>query len=84
MFTQEEAQDLTGATAYDQTGQKVGQVATVYQDQATGQPEWLTVRTGLFGMKETFVPLALARLRGDREVELAADKGTVTSASVML
>ena len=80
MFTQEEVQNLTGATAYDQAGQKVGQVATVYQDQATGEPEWLTVKTGLFGMKETFVPLALARVRDDREVELAADKDTITSA----
>jgi len=80
MFTQEEAQNLTGATAYDQAGQKIGQVATVYRDEATGAPEWLTVKTGLFGMKETFVPLTLARLRGEREVELAADKDTVTSA----
>ena len=80
MFTQEEAQNLTGATAYDQAGQKIGHVATVYRDEATGEPEWLTVKTGLFGMKETFVPLALARLRGEREVELAADKDTITSA----
>jgi uncharacterized protein (TIGR02271 family) len=80
MFTQEEAQNLSGATAYDQAGQKIGQVATVYQDQATGEPEWLTVKTGLFGMKETFVPLALARVRGEREVEVAADKDTITSA----
>jgi uncharacterized protein (TIGR02271 family) len=80
MFTQVEARALAGATAYDQAGQKVGQVATVYQDQATGEPEWLTVKTGLFGMKETFVPLALARTRGQGEVELAADKDTITSA----
>jgi len=80
MFTQEEARTLAGATAYDQVGQKVGQVATVYQDQATGEPEWLTVKTGLFGMKETFVPLALARTRGQGEVELAADKDIITAA----
>jgi uncharacterized protein (TIGR02271 family) len=80
MFTQEEVQNLTGATAYDQAGQKIGQVATVYRDEATGAPEWLTVKTGLFGMKETFVPLALARVRGEHEVELAADKDTITSA----
>ena len=80
MFTQEEIQNLTGATAYDQAGKKVGQVATVYQDQATGEPEWLTVKTGLFGMKETFVPLALAQVRGPGEVGLAADKDTITSA----
>ena len=80
MFTEEEAQNLTGATAYDQGGQKIGQVATVYRDEATGEPDWLTVKTGLFGMKETFVPLALARVRGEREVELAAEKDTIASA----
>ena len=80
MFNQDEVHNLTGATAYDQAGQKIGHVATVYQDQATGEPEWLTVKTGLFGMKETFVPLALARIRGEGKVELAADKDTITAA----
>ena len=32
MFTHEEVRSLTDATAYDQAGQKIGQVATVYQD----------------------------------------------------
>jgi len=80
MFTHEEARKLTGATTYDQTGQKIGQVATIYLDKATGEPEWLTVRTGLFGMKETFVPLVLAHVRGQGEVEFAADKDTITAA----
>ena len=80
MFIQEEIQNLTGVVAYDQAGQKIGHVATVYKDRATGEPEWLTVKTGLFGTKESFVPLALARARGAREVELAADKDTITSA----
>jgi hypothetical protein len=61
MFTPEETQNLTRATAYDQAGQKIDQVAIVYRDQATGEPEWLTVMTGLFGMKETFVPLPRRR-----------------------
>ena len=80
MFTQEEVHHLTGTTAYDQAGQKIGHVATIYRDEATGEPEWLTVRTGLFGMKETFVPLALARVRGQGEVEFATDKDTITAA----
>jgi uncharacterized protein (TIGR02271 family) len=80
MITQEDIQNLTGATAYDQAGQKIGQVTAVYQDQATGEPEWLTVKTGLFGRKETFAPLALTSVRGADEVELAADKDTITSA----
>ena len=61
MFTPEEAQNLTGATACGQAGQNLGEVAIVYRDQATGEPEWLTVMTGLFGLKETFVPLTRAR-----------------------
>jgi hypothetical protein len=61
MFTHEEVRTLTDATAYDQAGQKVGQGPTIYQDRETGEPEWLTVKTGPFGMKETFVSLGLAR-----------------------
>ncbi len=55
-------------------------MATIYQDQATGEPEWVTVKTGLFGVKETFVPLALARVRRQSEVEFAADKDKITAA----
>ncbi|MEL4356908.1 MULTISPECIES: PRC and DUF2382 domain-containing protein [unclassified Luteococcus] len=44
-------------TVIDSEGQKVGDVGQVYLDDATGRPEWVTVKTGLFGMKETFVPL---------------------------
>jgi uncharacterized protein (TIGR02271 family) len=80
MITMQEARNLIGATAYDQGGQKVGDVATLYLDQATGEPEWVTVKTGLFGRKETFVPVALARQRGAHEVEFAADKDTITGA----
>ena len=81
MFTHDEAQALVGATARDRDGQKVGHVTAVYEDRVTGAPEWLTVTTGLFGSKETFVPIALARIRGHGgEVELAATKDTITSA----
>jgi uncharacterized protein (TIGR02271 family) len=37
----------------------------VYGDETTGQPEWMTVNTGLFGTKETFVPLEPAEVQGD-------------------
>ena len=58
-------QDLTGMNVVDEDGAKVGSVQQVYRDDATNAPEWITVRTGLFGMKETFVPLAGARRAGD-------------------
>lgn len=44
-------------TVIDSEGSKVGDVGQVYLDDATGRPEWVTVKTGLFGMNETFVPL---------------------------
>ncbi|WP_110944071.1 PRC and DUF2382 domain-containing protein [Streptomyces niger] len=50
--------DLAGLSVIDADGAKVGTVQQVYRDDATNEPEWITVHTGLFGTKETFVPLA--------------------------
>ncbi|UVS76845.1 MULTISPECIES: PRC-barrel domain-containing protein [Actinokineospora] len=50
-------QDLIGHDVYDPEGERIGRVGTVYVDGVTREPEWVTVRTGLFGHKETFVPL---------------------------
>lgn len=44
----------------DKDGEKVGSVGQVYLDDQTRQPSWITVKTGLFGLKETFVPLEKA------------------------
>lgn len=73
------ADGLTGLTAYDQTGEKIGSVEQVYLDDRTGRPEWVTVKTGLFGMKQSFVPLAGARRQQD-ELHIAATKETVKDA----
>jgi uncharacterized protein (TIGR02271 family) len=40
----------------------------VYLDRQTGQPTWISVKTGLFGTKETLVPLEQATLSNDRIV----------------
>ncbi|MEV8565338.1 PRC and DUF2382 domain-containing protein [Streptomyces sp. NPDC051322] len=57
--------ELTGLTVYDVAGDKIGGVEQVYLDDQSGTPEWATVKTGLFGTKETFVPLEGARREGD-------------------
>ncbi|MER5869715.1 PRC and DUF2382 domain-containing protein [Streptomyces sp. NPDC002044] len=57
-------EQLINLTAYDADGEKIGNVGQVYRDDATGRPEWVTVKTGWFGMKESFVPLAGARSDG--------------------
>jgi len=70
---------LTGLHVVDADGAKMGKVQQVYRDDATNDPEWITVRTGLFGMKETFIPLAGARRSGDR-LHVPHDKEAVRTA----
>jgi uncharacterized protein (TIGR02271 family) len=56
---------VIGQDVYDESGDKIGSAAEVYLDDETGQPEWVTVRTGLFGTKESFVPIRNADLTDD-------------------
>ena len=56
---------VIGQDVYDESGEKIGSAAEVYLDDETGQPEWVTVRTGLFGTKESFVPIRDADLTND-------------------
>lgn len=65
-----------GRTAVDQQGNKIGTVGEVYVNDQTGQPDWITVNTGLFGMKENFAPLAGSSFNGD-ELVLPFDKDVV-------
>ncbi|ALG12535.1 DUF2382 domain-containing protein [Kibdelosporangium phytohabitans] len=58
-------QELVGTEVYDPKGERVGKVATVYLSEESQQPEWVTVHTGLFGHKESFVPLAGAQSATD-------------------
>ena len=56
---------VIGQDVYDESGDKIGSAAEVYLDDETGQPEWVTVKTGLFGTKESFVPIRNADLTDD-------------------
>jgi uncharacterized protein (TIGR02271 family) len=56
---------VIGQDVYDESGEKIGSAAEVYLDDETGQPEWVTVRTGMFGTKESFVPIRNADLTND-------------------
>ena len=62
--------DLYNSDVVDVDGEKVGAVGQVYLDDATGEPTWVTVKTGLFGTKETFVPLQDAQF-GDGKIVVA-------------
>ena len=67
MLTKEHIDDLLqrNGNVLSADGDKIGSVGQVYADDADGQPTWVTVKTGLFGTSESFVPLQGARLEGD-------------------
>jgi hypothetical protein len=54
-----------GRVMVDRDSNKIGEVVDIYLDNETDRPEWAVVRTGLFGLRSTFVPLAEAREVGD-------------------
>jgi uncharacterized protein (TIGR02271 family) len=66
VITQNDIERLTDSDVYDSDGDKIGSVGQVYLDAQSGDPEWVTVKTGLFGTKETFVPLQRASVSDDR------------------
>jgi uncharacterized protein (TIGR02271 family) len=57
--------ELYRGTVYDSNGDKIGSVKQVYTDDTTGEPQFVTVNTGLFGTRESFVPVRGATARGD-------------------
>ncbi|WP_169983843.1 PRC and DUF2382 domain-containing protein [Microbispora sp. H10836] len=79
MITHEQIPMVLDHPVYDLNGDKIGEVKHVFLDDATGQPEWLCVKSGLFNMKETFVPLRDADLVADH-VEVPYDKDRIKDA----
>jgi uncharacterized protein (TIGR02271 family) len=79
MTNTEQFGNLIGCAAVDPEGEKIGKVGQVYVSDATGQPEWVTLNTGLFGNKESFAPLYNSRIDGDQLV-LAVSKQLVKDA----
>lgn len=79
MITSEQIRTLPGHDAVDETGEKIGSIGNIYLDDDTGEPSWATVKTGLFGMSESFVPLSNATLSGDT-LRVGYTKDTVKDA----
>lgn len=71
--------DWIGATVIDRDSDKIGTLDQVYMDQGSGQAEWLAVTTGLFGSKQTFVPIGGAEASG-RDLKVPVEKGHVKDA----
>jgi uncharacterized protein (TIGR02271 family) len=80
MIALHDPESLRGATVRDRDGEKIGTVDELYFDQATDRPEWMTVKTGLFGMKTTFVPVEGAQPEGEDELRVPYEKDRVKGA----
>jgi uncharacterized protein (TIGR02271 family) len=65
MLSMEQVRGVIGGNAYAEDGEKLGRIGQVFLDDATGQPEFVTVNTGFFGMNESFVPITEASQTGD-------------------
>ena len=60
------SQVTTNGKVYTEGGEKVGDVGQIYASDTSQEPTWVTVKTGLFGTAESFVPLEGARVEGDQ------------------
>ena len=72
-------ENLVGHRVLDTEGHNVGKIKQVYLDDQTGKPSWVSVHTGLFGLKETLVPLQGAQPM-EEDIQIPYDKDTVKEA----
>jgi PRC-barrel domain protein len=73
------ARGWIGRNMVDHDYNSIGKVVDIYLDNETGRPEWAVVRTGLFGMRSSFVPLAEAT-EVDDEVQVPLPRKQVKGA----
>ncbi len=77
--TRQDALSWRGQDLVDADGDKIGKIDEIYLDTETSEPEWAVVTTGLFGTKQSFVPLGDATTSADG-VRVPFDKSTVKDA----
>lgn len=71
--------DLFDATAFDSEGEKIGSVKEVFVNDDNGQPTFVEVNHGLFGMGSSLVPLRGHKFTGE-ELTLAFPKDRIKDA----
>ncbi|MBB0245526.1 DUF2382 domain-containing protein [Streptomyces alkaliphilus] len=79
MITREQIPAVLDHPVHDREGKKIGDAKHVFLDDATGRPEWVSVKTGLFGTNESFIPIHEATLVEDH-LEVPYDKDMVKDA----
>ncbi|HSU37090.1 MAG TPA: PRC and DUF2382 domain-containing protein [Propionibacteriaceae bacterium] len=78
-ITTDQIDGITDGDVVSTNGDKIGGIGQIYLDDNTGEPNWVTAKTGLFGTSESFVPLDGAELRGG-DIVVKYDKATVKDA----
>ena len=79
-ITTDQAKRLgTSGKVLARSGGKIGSIGQIYLDDTTGDPAWVTVKTGFFGSAESFVPLHDAEVR-DHDVVVGYDEDKVKGA----
>ncbi|WP_328564053.1 PRC and DUF2382 domain-containing protein [Streptomyces coelicoflavus] len=75
MITREEIANVLDQPVYDGDGNKIGDAKHVFFDDMSGRPEWVSVKTGMFGGAESFVPIRDAAMVQDHlEVPYGKDQ----------
>jgi sporulation protein YlmC with PRC-barrel domain len=80
MQTLQDVQTWRGMKMVDADGDKIGTIEDILLDRQSGEPAWAAVKTGLFGLKHTLVPIRDAEVTGDNEVRVPLQKDTVKDA----
>jgi len=78
-LTTDQIASVTDGNVLDANGNKIGRVGQIYLDDQTSEPNWVTVKTGLFGASESFVPVSGASIQGS-DIVVTYDKETVKDA----
>jgi uncharacterized protein (TIGR02271 family) len=79
MISKDQISNVMGGELKSTGGDTIGKIGQVFLDDQTGEPEWVTVKTGLFGSSETFVPIREASIEGN-SVLVSWDKATIKDA----
>jgi uncharacterized protein (TIGR02271 family) len=79
MATLQDIETWRGRTLVDSSGDKIGKIEDVYLDRQSGEPEWVAVKTGIFGSNVSFVPIHDASNTGD-DLQVAYTKDQVKDA----
>jgi uncharacterized protein (TIGR02271 family) len=78
-ITESDLAALRDGNVVSASGEKIGSIGQIYLDDQTGEPTFVTAKTGLFGMSQSFVPLQGARVQGG-DLVVNYDKETVKDA----